>query len=209
MRIGNAEARTMVAQERRELADLLRTLTPQQWEAESLCAGWRVRDVVAHLLYDATPPLGYAAEILRAGGSPDRLNALYIRRGHALGVGELLTRFESTVDLGFFTRSAPLIALADNMIHHQDLRRPLGLPRQIPARRLLAVLRHPDPFLRPGRTMRGLRFLATDVPWEHGRGPLVTGTAEAVIMAIAGRASALADLTGPGVDLLRDRHGRM
>ena len=32
------------------------------------------------------------------------------------------------------------IALTDGTIHHQDIRRPLGLPRQIPTDRLVAVL---------------------------------------------------------------------
>ena len=42
------------AGERTELADLLDTLTPEQWDAPSLCTGWRVRDVTAHLVEGAT-----------------------------------------------------------------------------------------------------------------------------------------------------------
>lgn len=38
-----------IAAERRELADLFDALTPAQWKAPSLCAGWRVREVVAHM----------------------------------------------------------------------------------------------------------------------------------------------------------------
>lgn len=195
--------RRMVEQERQELADLLRTLTAEQWETESLCAGWQVRDVVAHLLYEATPPGAYVLETLRAGGSADRLNDLYVRRGRVMTIDELVAAFESTIGSGIAARFAPRIALADTMIHHQDIRRPLGLARDIPAERLLAVLRHPDPFLRPRRRMRGLCFHATDVHWQQGSGPLVTGPGEAIVMAVAGRAAALADLSGAGVDRLR------
>uniref|UniRef100_UPI002454491C maleylpyruvate isomerase N-terminal domain-containing protein n=1 Tax=Nocardia brasiliensis TaxID=37326 RepID=UPI002454491C len=65
--------RAMLAQEYRDVADLLRTLTPQEWETETLCAGWRVRDVVAHVLYEATPALGFGVEIVRSGGGEGRL----------------------------------------------------------------------------------------------------------------------------------------
>ncbi|MVU81939.1 maleylpyruvate isomerase family mycothiol-dependent enzyme [Nocardia sp. ET3-3] len=195
----------MVVRERRELAELLRTLTPDQWEAESLCAGWRIRDVVAHLLYEATPPMTYLRETLRVGGSPDRLNALYVRRGTAMTIDELLIAYESTPTRGFALRTAPRIALADTMIHHQDIRRPLGLARVIPAPHLLTVLRHPDPFLRTGRLTRGLRLTATDVDWDHGDGPQIHGPGEAIMMAVAGRAAALADLSGAGVAIIRQR----
>ena len=41
---------TDVHHERQALLELLETLTPEQWNAPSLCAGWRVRDVVAHMV---------------------------------------------------------------------------------------------------------------------------------------------------------------
>ena len=39
-----------VHQERQALLELLETLTPEQWDAPSLCAEWRVRDVVGHMV---------------------------------------------------------------------------------------------------------------------------------------------------------------
>ena len=38
-----------VAAERRDLASMLAGLTPEQWDAPSLCAGWRSREVIAHI----------------------------------------------------------------------------------------------------------------------------------------------------------------
>ena len=35
--------------ERERLADLFRDLSPEQWDTASLCTGWRVREVVAHM----------------------------------------------------------------------------------------------------------------------------------------------------------------
>lgn len=49
----------MATAERTDLADFLATLTSEQWEAQSLCEGWRVRDVVAHVMsFDGVSPLG-------------------------------------------------------------------------------------------------------------------------------------------------------
>ena len=40
---------TAIAAERTELAAMLDDLSPAQWDAPSLCAGWRVREVAAHM----------------------------------------------------------------------------------------------------------------------------------------------------------------
>ena len=45
-----------VERQRLALAHLLEELTPEQWETESLCSGWRVREVAAH----ATVPARFA-----------------------------------------------------------------------------------------------------------------------------------------------------
>lgn len=78
--MSRARVYAMVQQEKRDLTALLRELTPQEWESPSLCAGWRVRDVVAHVLYDGTPLLRYGCEVIRVRGSADRLNRLYLDR---------------------------------------------------------------------------------------------------------------------------------
>ncbi|MEW1953140.1 maleylpyruvate isomerase family mycothiol-dependent enzyme [Terrabacter sp. NPDC080008] len=102
------------------------------------------------------------------------------------------------------------LALLDVTIHHQDIRRPLGKPRQIPADRLRCVLHDAllSPELPGWRLSRGLRLEATDLDWSHGRGPEVVGPAEAVLMAITGRGSALGELHGPGVSVVAERMAR-
>ena len=42
------DVKELARAERTQLATLLHSLTPQQWQTPSLCAGWSVRDVVAH-----------------------------------------------------------------------------------------------------------------------------------------------------------------
>ncbi len=101
------------------------------------------------------------------------------------------------------------IALTDGLIHHQDIRRPLGLPRAVPGERLRPALR--TALLAPTPLgvvrVRGVRLVATDLDWASGRGPEVRGTAEALLMAVAGRRSIAAELSGPGRDRLARRRG--
>ena len=41
--------RDMIAAQRAELAEVLAGLPGPRWEEPTLCAGWRVREVVAHI----------------------------------------------------------------------------------------------------------------------------------------------------------------
>ncbi|MCU1642154.1 MAG: hypothetical protein JWN03_2429 [Nocardia sp.] len=196
--------RQMLTEERGELVELLRSLTAEEWEAASLCAGWRVRDVVCHLQTDTVSLPNYLLTALR-NPSVDRLNAALVARFQPLPTAELVDRLAQPG--GWFARYSPKLALADTFIHQQDIRRPLGRERKVPAERLVVLLSNPDPFVRPGRFLKGLRWEATDADWSRGTGPLVRGPGEALVVAMAGRAAALDDLEGDGVPDLRSRIG--
>ncbi|MBF6213188.1 maleylpyruvate isomerase family mycothiol-dependent enzyme [Nocardia puris] len=193
----------MLAQERAELIELLHDLSDEDWETPSLCAGWRVRDVVGHLLSDNIAPVDYAGIVLRHRFAVDRVNETLVGKARSLSTAELVDRFEHRT--GKLSRFAPKLVLADTFVHQQDIRRPLNRPRTVPAERLAMVLAHPDPFASPWRNTKGLRFVATDVDWARGTGPEVRGTGEALALAMVGRTVALADLDGDGVAELRRR----
>lgn len=197
--------REFVADERRDLVTFLRSLSPADWQVPSLCKGWQVRDVVAHLLYDTIPPARYLAEAARGGFNTDRINGQLVERAREVPTSELVDRLEGSIGQGALARLAPACALADVLVHHQDIRRPLGRPRSIPSDRLVSVLNRPDPFALPWRNTRGLRFVATDVGWSKGQGPEVRGAGEAIVLATVGRAAVLDELTGDGVAELRRR----
>ncbi|BBX69578.1 hypothetical protein MPSYJ_30390 [Mycolicibacterium psychrotolerans] len=93
------------------------------------------------------------------------------------------------------------------MIHQQDIRRTLSLPRTIPADRLVVALdfARVAPLIGGAWHTRGVRRIATDIDWAVGQGPEVRGTGEALLMAMARRPDALADLTGPGLVVLDRR----
>lgn len=197
--------RGMVSEERAELVELLRGLTEVEWETPSLCAGWRVRDVVGHLLQDTLSPLGYAGVVVKNRGSVDRTNNALARSFADLSTEQLVDKLDN--ESGRLSKFSPRLMLSDLVVHHQDIRRPLDRPRTIPADRLRAVLDYPDPFAFPGKRTRGLRFVATDVPWSSGDGPEVRGPGEAIALAVVGRTVALDDLTGGGLPELRRRLG--
>ena len=92
------------------------------------------------------------------------------------------------------------------MIHQQDIRRPLGLPRTVDERRLRVALDFAltSPTIRGARRTKRLRLVSTDLDWSHGGGPELRGPGEALLMAMAGPADAVKDLEGPGKDQLAE-----
>jgi uncharacterized protein (TIGR03083 family) len=203
------DAMCLARAERAEFADLLDTLTPDQWNAPSLCSGWRVRDVVAHMFsYEDLGVFGLVGRFLRGGLLPDRVNALGVAEYAEHSTDELLARVKDRLQpRGLTTGFGGRIALTDAMIHQQDIRRPLGLPRDIPAERLAVTLDfgRTAPPIGAAKRIRGLRLIATDLEWASGDGPEVRGTGEALLMAMAGRHCVVDELSGPGVATLASR----
>lgn len=195
--------------ERADLAKLLRELTPEQWDRESLCDGWRVRDVVAHIVsYDGFTTGEALLRFARGAFTFRRTNARVLNEYRDRGPDALRALFAERIQpRGLVTAMGGMVALVDCTIHHQDIRRPLGLPREIPPERLRAVLRLVFRAV-PVRAFwrgRGLRLVATDLDWSRGRGPEVRGPGEAILMAVAGRRGAVEELTGPGQPILAAR----
>jgi uncharacterized protein (TIGR03083 family) len=199
----------LARQEREDFAALLTDLSPEQWEAPTLCDHWRVREVAAHVIsYDELDRLGLVARFAKGWFLLDRINAV--------GVADYATRSPQQLSELIRVHAEPsgltagfggMIALVDGMIHQQDIRRPLGLPRDIPAERLLPALSFAvtAPTIRGFWRTRGVRLVATDLDWSTGRGPDVRGPAEAMLMVMAGRRGVVGELSGPGQPKLADR----
>lgn len=195
--------------ERRDLADFLETLEPEQWDRPSLCSEWTVRDVVAHLIsYEEIGLREFAGRFLRAGLRFGAMNARRLEEFGARTPGELVAYVRAHAKPSGPTAVADArIGLADGLIHHQDIRRALRMPREVPAERLVPALGFAlmAPPLPARRNVRGLRVVATDLDWAHGSGEEVTGSGEALLMAICGRSDALPELAGPGLATLQSR----
>jgi len=203
----------MVDAERTDLADLTDSLTPAQWDAPTLCTAWKVRDVVAHVTEGATLTTGKTIAVVAKYGF--RINKMLndeAIKGGAAPIDTVKRDWRATVGV---RRTPPGVKaaglLADELIHQQDIRRALGVPRQIPEERLRVVLDETSKtgsgYLPAKKRVKGLNLKASDIDWETGEpdGAEVAGPAEALLMAMAGRPAALDDLTGPGVETLRAR----
>lgn len=195
--------------ERLEFAGFLAELTPQQWDGPTLCARWRVRDVAAHTVSYEGLPLGALVRRFAKGLLlTDRINEIAVADMAAIPSEDLIDMMRThAVPTGLGGGFGGRIALTDNMIHHQDVRRAMGVHRVIPPERLLVALDFARwaPLIRGAWRARGVRLVATDVPWCTGRGPEVRGTGEALLMVMAGRPAALGDVEGPGRDRLAGR----
>jgi uncharacterized protein (TIGR03083 family) len=203
--------RRWAAEERAELAAFLDGLTAAQWEAPTLCPGWRVRDVVAHMIsYEDLGARGLLRRFAQGRFRPSRVNDVGIAAYATCSPRELVALLRERLSpRGLTAGFGGRIALVDATIHHQDIRRPLGAPRDIPAERLRPALDFAlvAPPIGAYRRARGLRLVATDLDWASGRGPEVRGPAEALLMAVAGRRGVVRELTGPGRDALAARLG--
>lgn len=198
--------RVLMRDERRDILQLLGELSPEQWQQESLCDGWTVRDLVAHLvgwddllLYRSRRE--HLLALLRFGGlyawsfgSMTILNRRIQQRTRHLRPDDLSRRFaaDDSPELKWlFDGTNPAAHLAEYVIHHQDIRRPLGLQRVVSADRLVAALHGvtnlPSVRVTAWWRLRGVRHEATDVDWSRGHGRTVRASGEEILLSLAGR----------------------
>lgn len=210
-RVGAVDLMLEAEHERRELAELLEGLSVEEWEVQSLCEEWTVREVVAHLLsYEGLGLPAVGARLIRGRLMFDRINAETLRDHAQTTPEQLMLRLrEFPRPTGLTAAMGGAVGLVDAVIHQQDIRRPLNKPRTIDPGRLRFALKFTvtAPPLRGFWKVRGVRVIATDVDWAYGKGAEARGPGEAVLMALAGRRGAADDLTGPGSQVLQRRFG--
>ncbi|MEP6626317.1 MAG: maleylpyruvate isomerase family mycothiol-dependent enzyme [Acidimicrobiia bacterium] len=204
---------SMIDAERTEFADLCETLTAEQWDTQSLCTNWRVRDVVGHVSGGANLTMGKAmVELVRHGF---RLGPMLERTAIKAGsepTDQLASAMRATVGA---RKTPPGVkpegVLTDAIVHQQDVRRAIGVPRVVASDRLTVALdsiKDVTNSLLPGKQrVAELSLRATDMDWSAGSAgaPEVTGPGEALLLAMCGRPVALGDLSGAGVLTLRTR----
>lgn len=194
------------------IADFLDGLDDRQWRTPTLCEGWDVHTMAAHLLQPMV--IGFPRFVLTAiryAGDTDR-TVDHVTRGLARrSRPEILHLLRQHAgDEVAPARVGPLGPFAETCLHLRDVARPLGSGVDVPVEHwtmLLDYLSAPGaaPALVPTTRLQGLRFVGVDADWSTGSGPEVTGTVEALGMAMSGRRHALGDLVGPGVGVLRGR----
>ena len=197
--------------ERAALAARLDELTPEQWEAPSLCGRWSVREVVAHLT--AAASVGRARWLLSVLGARldfDLHNQRRLEEHLGATPQDTLAGFREVVTSTTAASGHTPAWLGEVVVHGQDILRPLGLPGATPPERAELVARFfvSRDFTVPSRTTAaGLRIRGDDSDLDVGSGPEVVGPTVALTMVLAGREAFLADVTGPGVAILAERIG--
>lgn len=192
--------------ERLRTADLLESLDPDQWEAQSLCRGWRVRDVVAHLtLATRARPLTAVVGVIRHRGNPNRWVAADAVARSARPPDELISELRTAAASRHHPPGTkPLDPLVDILVHTQDIAIPLRIDHQPSSAETTAaaadrVWQMGFPF-HARRKLDGLLVRATDADFERGKGQLIEGPIVAVVSLLTGRrGELLARLRGEGL----------
>lgn len=199
-----------VTAQRLALIDRLEGFDDGQWDTASLCAGWRLRDVVGHLVSILDLPLHrFLLGVVKARGF-DRFADRVAREYGGQDPVALTARYRELAPKRFSVPVVGAIApLVDVFVHTRDIERPLGLPSSLDAEGLRTVLEFvcggkARGFI-PARRTAGLRFAATDLDWAVGDGPVVEGPGDALMLAVNDRSVALPDLSGDGADEFRSR----
>ena len=207
--------------QRTRTVDLLEGLSTEQWDHPSLCEGWTVRHVAAHLtlqqqaIRDAVAFIAHHPRMLRSVTLNATIHDSAVLQAQLLSSQEVIARIRAMIGSrrhnAFVT---PLETLTDILVHGQDIALPLGLDLTIrPAAGELAATRRWDTrgtwlaMVNRRLPLDGYRLTATDITWTRGHGPEVVGPIGALLLLLTGRDAALEQLTGAGADDLRSRPG--
>ncbi|MBD8044893.1 maleylpyruvate isomerase family mycothiol-dependent enzyme [Arthrobacter sp. Sa2BUA2] len=192
-----------VREERRALIDDLTALRPEQWATPSLCPGWDVHDVLAHLVSTAkTTRWRFLRGMVTARFDFDRDNAAGIARERAATPAGTLAEFRRVVDETKTPPAAPATRLVEAIVHGEDIRRPLGISREYPIEHVATALRYQlkTPAAMGGGKQRaeGSRLVAVDSGDAAGSGDVVRGSGLSLLLAVSGRPVHPDEFTGEG-----------
>ncbi|OBB29852.1 hypothetical protein A5792_03075 [Mycolicibacterium peregrinum] len=199
-----------VADERRSIATMVEGLDADQLATPSLCAGWDVKTVAAHLVSDFTDGFwGFLVSGVRHGDIDRGIDALARRRAQA-SAAEIAETLRRRADYRLSPPiTGPLSGLTDVLVHGADMRIPLGFAHQPDPQHVARVLdfltgRTQFGFF-PHRRLRGIALHDEDTGRTWGEGRAVTGPGVAVMLAVCGRSVAFERLSGPGLPVLVSR----
>jgi len=195
--------------ERKALAADLRGLNAEDWDRPSLCGGWTVRDVLAHMTSAAKlTPGAFFGKMIGSGFRFGKVQEQGVAAQRGGTAADTLANFESVQTSVKHPPGPAQTWLGETIVHSEDIRRALGIEHTYPADAVVAVAdfyKGSNLLIGSKRRVSGLTLLATDAEWSHGTGPEVAGPILSLVMAMTGRKAADDDLTGDGVATLRSR----
>lgn len=185
-----------VERERLALADLLEKLAPAEWDTPSLCAGWLVRDVAAHVtLSTRARPIKALVGLVSARGSFNRWVAQDATSQRGRPTADIVNDLRAAAAIARRPPGTkPADPLVDILVHTQDIAVPLRIERAMPTDAAITaadrVWQMGFPF-RARRRLTGFRIRANNADWERGSGREVTGPIESILLLLTGRAQVL------------------
>ncbi|MGI8491377.1 MAG: maleylpyruvate isomerase family mycothiol-dependent enzyme [Acidimicrobiales bacterium] len=198
-----------VHEERAALAADLEGLADDRWELASLCEGWTVRDVLAHMTGTArVSGANFFPKLLASGFSLKRLQAKDIAVLRGDSPADTLSNFKEELNSTTAPPGPAETVLGETIVHAEDIRRPLGIAHSYPteaAVRVADFYKRSNLILGAKRRIAGLTLQATDADWKHGQGPSVSDPMIDLVLAMTVRKVALEGLVGEGVVTLRER----
>jgi uncharacterized protein (TIGR03083 family) len=198
----------LIHDERARAADMLESLSPEQWSADTLCEGWNVRLVAAHMMIAGEQTTGrFMKGLIASGFRFDVMMDRAARRAGQLSPGEIIARMRARTTTTNKPPARSVAMLGEVVVHGTDIRQPLGIPDDTSSdakRACLDMFKTSNFPVRTKRTIEGLHLRATDADWSFGSGPEVAGPMVALLMAMATRPLG-SSLSGDGVDTLRRR----
>ena len=195
--------------ERAGMADTWEGLASDQWSEGSWCDGWTVRVTAGHILAAAEQTIpNFYKEFVQAGFRFNVFTGRAARRLSEVPPEEMIRRLRLRTTTTNHPPAPVVAMLGEIVVHGEDIRRPLGIDRDIAESALEAVADNysgTNLLIGSKRRIAGLRLAATDAGWSHGDGPEVAGPLKSLILAMSGRTGALDDLGGEGVPVLTSR----
>jgi uncharacterized protein (TIGR03083 family) len=197
----DAHPQPAVADEFASLADLLAVISEAQWDTPSMCQGWRVREVVAHM----TMPARYSqeefmTELSRCEFDFTRLSNEVASRDASRPTDELVASLRSDIMQRWTPPGGGYYgALTHVVIHGLDVTVPLSAPRCSPDQTIRIVLDHlaaDGGHAHFGTVINGRRLQASDLDWSYGSGQVLRGAAADLALALCGRAVPTGRLEG-------------
>lgn len=195
--------------ERKALASDLRTLDAGDWARPSLCGGWTVRDVLAHMTSGAklTPP-AFFGQLIGSGFSFGKVQEKGVAAQRGATPADTLANFESVLTSVKHPPGPTATWLGETIVHSEDIRRAVGIQHAYPAGAVVTAAdfyKGSNLLIGSKNRITGLTLRATDADWSHGTGPEVLGPILSLVLAMTGRKAADDDLAGDGVATLRAR----
>lgn len=182
----------LIAAERRELAVVLGELGPAGWGSATLCAGWRVPEVVAHMTMPFRFSTGrFVREMVKSGGRFNRMADRVARQEAAeLSRETLVASLRDNADHPWRPPGGGAEgALSHDVIHGLDITTAIGLDRRVPRERLEVVLGGVKPKQAKyfGTDLTGVCLRADDLDWSYGTGTPLTGLAQDLLLVLCNR----------------------